>query len=170
MSVSRNLTDEQRAAIRAERDAIIARVMSGEDRPKRAKASPKRSSQGRGRKGPRPERRKIDDARVKTMKDEGLTGSEIARRLGVDRQTVSRALQRLGMAPGGPGRPRREKCDRGHDLAIHGRERTKPDGSKDGRECKECKKAGGRALWRARQERKKNEATEDQWALPVPAE
>jgi hypothetical protein len=142
------LTDEQRARIRAEARAVRDRVMGAA--PARVPRAPAVRRAGPSRRGENLKSRppKYDRTEAKRLYDEGLTTSQIAERMGAHRATVAVMLDELGVDPaerkGGPSR--KQMCGKGlHDMSVHGAEVKG-----GGRYCKACKSERGKKAWRSR--------------------
>lgn len=135
------LTQEQRDRIAAEVAAIRSRVLNDEPKPPPKPKAPKPPSRrGHNLKNRPP---KVDRARVIKLRKDGMRPGEIAKEVECHRGTVSLILKDAGLTDStDTGARRRQKtCKRGHDLDVHGRERT--DG-RGGRYCIECKRASQR--------------------------
>jgi hypothetical protein len=68
----------------------------------------------------------------------GESVASICRRTGLKSSTFTDMLKRLGVYEPGrkAGPPLKEKCDKGHDMSVHG----KPASYGQGRYCSECKR------------------------------
>ena len=81
---------------------------------------------------------KYDYQQIADMYSDGMTGKQIAAELGCSGGTVTKAL-RVIQPEGYTGKsgPRpKEECQRGHDMAEHG----KPATNGSGRYCSECRR------------------------------
>lgn len=72
----------------------------------------------------------------------GASLDDLAARHRITRYSLTESLKRKGaFVQGRTNRSKFDLCSRGHDLAEHGRQLFTKDGKKNGRECRECKRA-----------------------------
>lgn len=136
MSEKKELTEEDRARIHEEAQAVLDRVMGRSTNPPRAKKQPVFSKQERARRALAAKR--YDHAEmVRLHTAEGLGARQIAEKLGCNRTTVINVLKKHAVYNPKLGRPKAERCERGHDQSTHRRESS--PGKQDWH-CGKCKR------------------------------
>lgn len=120
----------EKLTAREEARAVLARVMAGDDAPKRSRTpsgSPKKPIERAHRRSRSESARKYDHQEFKRLYvEEGMTSAAIADKFDCNRKTVVKALTDLGvwkpLREGKGGRPKADFCDRGHDQSVWRRE------------------------------------------------
>lgn len=159
--MTRKLTAEDRARIKAEAQAVLDRVMGGvreaeAERETEVHQAPKAPRQPRK---PGVRRTTVNTERPpkydrelikKLYVDDQLGVQEIADRLGAHRSTISKSLTEAGIEERRGPKPR-DLCKRNHDMAVYGRPNS---GSRGGRRCIECKRIRERELEAAKRKQR----------------
>lgn len=88
---------------------------------------------------------RFDYQEIADLWSQGLTNDEISEKVGCGHSTIAAALKKVQPEgyTGKPGPRQMDTCQRGHDMAVHGRALKR-----GGRTCMECKRARDRETWR----------------------